>query len=108
MDELTSRFLNAFNDIEKLLIPLSGQEGYTSFVDLVRRGAQRSKAVRDYERDLRGFADLRNAIVHHHRHGQPPTARLCCIPQVQPFRTLCAPTDAALIRSALIHTGIAI
>jgi hypothetical protein len=39
------------------------------FGSLIGRGSNGNAAVRRYERDLREFADLRNAIVHEHPRG---------------------------------------
>ena len=58
----SSRFLAAYNRIERALRGLAGSPD--SFPQLIQRAAKASAAVRRYQNDLRELADLRNAIVH--------------------------------------------
>ena len=58
-------FLSSFNRIEKWMRDEMGNARNMGFTELVRRLAQRKKAViRQYEEDLLQLAQLRNAIVH--------------------------------------------
>ncbi len=61
----SSRFLNAFNKIEKYLRKKAQKGREADFATLLRAAAIISDIpVKYYENDLREFADLRNAIVH--------------------------------------------
>lgn len=64
----SEKFTLAFNQIEEHLRKLSKVDKYTSFYQLVQTVADSNvtihKVVRQYQDDLRQFADLRNAIVH--------------------------------------------
>ncbi len=60
----SDRFLNAFNKIEKHLRVLTGETKEIPFGTIMNKAASIDSTVRYYSRDLREFADLRNAIVH--------------------------------------------
>ena len=64
-DKNSSRFLVAFNKIEKLLKEINDSKDYVTFFKLIDLAGRKNATVRKYEDDLREFADLRNAIVHH-------------------------------------------
>jgi CBS domain-containing protein len=66
MDDLTQRFLGAFADVEQILRRLCKARSDTPFMQLLKEGATRSRAVRSYRDDLGEHSELRNAIVHHY------------------------------------------
>lgn len=70
MDDLSSRFLTAFNKIEQYLRKLCKAKPAESFARLVTQGAEKNAAVHRNEHDLKQFGDLRNAIVHRYE-GRP-------------------------------------
>lgn len=61
----SARFIVAFNKIEKKLKEIIGGASYMTFFKAVELAKKDNATVRKYEDDLREFADLRNAIVHH-------------------------------------------
>ncbi|RUL47793.1 CBS domain-containing protein [Lysinibacillus antri] len=61
----SDRFLIAFNRINHTLRDIVGAKDFQPFYRLVDQGKKKNALVRKYEDDLRSFADLRNAIVHH-------------------------------------------
>lgn len=65
----TQQFLNRFNELEQYLRDTTDSKREVPFGSLIGRASQKNAAVRRYERDLREFADLRNAIVHEHPRG---------------------------------------
>ncbi len=65
----TQQFLNRFNELEQFLREETNSKREVPFGGLIGRGATQNAAVRRHERDLREFADLRNAIVHEHPRG---------------------------------------
>lgn len=65
----TQQFLNRFNELEQFLREATNSKREVPFGGLISREATRNASVRRYERDLREFADLRNAIVHEHPRG---------------------------------------
>jgi len=65
----TQQFLNRFNELEQFLRDETNSKREVPFGGLIGRSATKNAAVRPYERDLREFADLRNAIVHEHPRG---------------------------------------
>lgn len=65
----TQQFLDRFNELEQFLRELTDSKREMPFGSLIGRAVQKNAAVRRYERDLREFADLRNAIVHEHPRG---------------------------------------
>ena len=67
----TERFLTAFIDIETHLARLNQAGSYVPFAALVDQVGKHDPAVRYYSDDLKEYADLRNAIVHKRRDGQP-------------------------------------
>jgi CBS domain-containing protein len=64
MNPLTSRFLSAFNQVERHLRGQAEGDQFTTFATLVDRVAQSNKAVRVLKAALKDFADLRNVLVH--------------------------------------------
>ena len=64
-DKNSSRFLVAFNKIEKFLKEINDSKDYVTFFKSIDLAGRKNATVRKYEDDLREFADLRNAIVHH-------------------------------------------
>ncbi len=65
----TQHFLNRFNELEQFLRDETNSKREVPFGGLIGRAATKNAAVRRRERDLREFADLRNAIVHEHPRG---------------------------------------
>lgn len=61
----SERFLHAFNRITVTLRRIAGVKEYLPFFRLIDLSKKKSVLVRKYEDDLRAYADLRNAIVHH-------------------------------------------
>lgn len=61
----SERFLHAFNRITVTLRKIAGVKEYLPFFRLIDLSKKKSVLVRKYEDDLRAYADLRNAIVHH-------------------------------------------
>lgn len=61
----SERFLQAFNRITATLRKISGVKEHSAFFRLIDMSKKKSALVRKYEDDLRTYADLRNAIVHH-------------------------------------------
>ena len=59
------RFLTAFNRIDHTMRDIVGAKDFMPFYRLVDQAKKKSPLVRKYEDDLRSYADLRNAIVHH-------------------------------------------
>lgn len=65
----TQQFLNRFNELEQGLRDATGSRREVPFGSMIGRTATKNAAVRRHERDLREYADLRNAIVHEHPRG---------------------------------------
>lgn len=61
----SDRFLTAFNRIDHRLRDIIGTKDFMPFYRLVDQAKKKDVLVRKYEDDLRSYADLRNAIVHH-------------------------------------------
>ncbi|MEG0258802.1 MAG: CBS domain-containing protein [Lysinibacillus sp.] len=61
----SDRFLTAFNRIDHTLRDIVGAKDFMPFYRLVDQAKKKDVLVRKYEDDLRSYADLRNAIVHH-------------------------------------------
>lgn len=61
----SDRFIVSYNRIEKALATKVEGNGYLPFYRLIDKAKIKNSVVRKYEDDLREFADLRNAIVHH-------------------------------------------
>ena len=61
----SDRFLTAFNRIDHTMRDMIGAKDFMPFYRLVDQAKKKSPLVRKYEDDLRSYADLRNAIVHH-------------------------------------------
>lgn len=63
--ENSDRFLIAFNRIDHRLRDIVGIKDFTPFYRLIDQAKKKEVLVKKYEDDLRSYADLRNAIVHH-------------------------------------------
>ncbi|WP_431028687.1 CBS domain-containing protein [Lysinibacillus sp. LZ02] len=61
----SDRFLTAFNRIDHTMRDIIGAKDFMPFYRLVDQAKKKSPLIRKYEDDLRSYADLRNAIVHH-------------------------------------------
>ena len=71
MDDLTSRFLDAFTKIEKRVRKISDANKYTTFNDLVEKAINQERSVRRLRDQLKAFGDLRNFLVHEYSSTQP-------------------------------------
>ena len=70
MSERTEAFLTIFNELEQFLRDSTNSGRNVPFGGLIGRSSDSNAAVRTYHRDLREWADLRNAVVHEHPRGQ--------------------------------------
>lgn len=61
----SDRFLTAFSRIEQSMKDIIEAKEHMSFFKLVDKAKRKHPLIRRYEDDLREYADLRNAIVHH-------------------------------------------
>ncbi|PUB13342.1 CBS domain-containing protein [Paenisporosarcina sp. OV554] len=61
----SERFLTAFHRIEQSMKDIIGTNDHLSFFKLVELSKRKNAILRKYEEDLREYATLRNAIVHH-------------------------------------------
>lgn len=78
MDQLTSRFLDAFNGVEDWLRHQMNAPEHAAFPDLLIEMAQASSDVRRHASSLKRLARLRNLIVHNYSREHPlavPTTR---------------------------------
>ena len=72
MERQSSRFLTAFNAIEKHFCNLLGDtEDHIPFGTMIGKLAPRHAAVRHFQDKLRELAKLRNFIIHTHDHADP-------------------------------------
>jgi CBS domain len=123
MDELSSRFLDAFTAIEKHLRTLLDADRHMTFNEMVEKAARVDKGVRRLRGQLKDFGELRNFVVHEYRRDQPtasPSAhaveRLQAIRDelISPPRLIdlfrhqvetCAPTDPVGSAARKMHDG---
>src|SRR5438477_2833094 len=78
MHALTSRFISAFNTIEKRLEAIVGPKDYLPLAQLVDKAAGKNSAVRQFKKRLKSLGNLRNLLVHDHEHDKEvavPTER---------------------------------
>ncbi len=61
----SERFLTAFTRIEQTLKDIVDSKDYMPFFKLIDNAKRKNALIKRYEDDLREYADLRNAIVHH-------------------------------------------
>ncbi|EPD49434.1 hypothetical protein HMPREF1210_03333 [Paenisporosarcina sp. HGH0030] len=61
----SNRFLTAFHRIEHSMKDIIGTNDHLSFYKLVELSKRKNAVVRRFEEDLKEYATLRNAIVHH-------------------------------------------
>lgn len=71
MDDLSSRFLDAFVAIERRLRKALEADRHATFHDLLRRASARDRTVKRLQDHLRDLAELRNFLVHQYRSDQP-------------------------------------
>jgi hypothetical protein len=71
MDDLTSRFLDAFVTIERHLRKMLNADKHMSFYEMVQRAARRDKTVRRLGDRLKDLGELRNFLVHEYRSNEP-------------------------------------
>jgi CBS domain-containing protein len=67
MDNLSSRFLSAYNDIDSHLRLICNLEDGMWFPEVVDRAADKIANVRSLKNELKDYGRLRNAIVHNYR-----------------------------------------
>lgn len=65
MSTNSDRFITSFNRIDHTLREIADVKEYMPFYRLLDRARRKNPLVQKYEDDLRAYADLRNAIVHH-------------------------------------------
>ncbi|WP_042470131.1 CBS domain-containing protein [Bacillus ndiopicus] len=65
MSTNSDRFITAFNRIDHTLREIADVREFMPFYRLIERARRKNPLVQKYEDDLRAYADLRNAIVHH-------------------------------------------
>ena len=71
MDDLTSRFLDAFATIEKHLRRMLDANKYTTFNEMVERAVSQDRSVRRLRDQLKTLGELRNFLVHEYKSEQP-------------------------------------
>jgi hypothetical protein len=69
MPNRTEQFLTRFNELEQYFRETTDSRRNVPFGELINRAGDAQAAVRHYARDLREWADLRNAVVHEHPKG---------------------------------------
>ncbi len=70
MAERTEDFMTRFNELEQFLRDSTRSERNVPFGALVSQAGDSNAVVRHYARDLKEYADLRNAVVHEHPRGK--------------------------------------
>lgn len=70
MSKRTDAFLTTFNELETFLRDTTNSRRNVPFGGLIQRASEENAAVRAHARDLREWADLRNAVVHEHPRGE--------------------------------------
>lgn len=98
MDDLSSRFLDAFSGIEKHLWRLVNADRYTRFNELVDKAASSDRIVRRLRAHLKDFGELRNFVVHEYRRDVP-----AAIPSLHTVEQLIAIRDELLPPPKLIN-----
>jgi predicted transcriptional regulator len=68
MHELTSKFLSAFNRLERTLKDSVRANGHVPFGQLVEQAAASNSAVRGVKKRLKRLGNIRNLFVHEHDH----------------------------------------
>lgn len=63
-DGNSEKFLTTYNELDKYMRKYLNESEWTSHIDLIRKMVKKDKFFKNYEYDLRSYADLRNAIVH--------------------------------------------
>jgi predicted transcriptional regulator len=71
MDDLTSRFLDAFVAVERHLRTMLSADKHMTFNEMVQRAARKDKTVRRLQSRLKDLGELRNFLVHEYRSDQP-------------------------------------
>lgn len=70
MAQRTNEFMTRFNELEQFLRDSTRSERNVPFGALVSQAGESNAVVRHYARDLKEYADLRNAVVHEHPRGK--------------------------------------
>lgn len=70
MDDLSSRFLSAYNEIDRFLRRLGGHGQEVPFMKVLQEAQGKDSGVRSHFVDLKEFAHLRNAVTHTYRNYQ--------------------------------------
>lgn len=60
----SDKFIKSFKELESLLKSILSLEEYISFNRMVEDASKKNSTIRNYQVDLKEFAELRNAIVH--------------------------------------------
>lgn len=106
MDELTSRFIGAFNEIHHLLRKLCDAGSNAEFSKVLKQAAQKSSTVRTYDRELIELNELRNAIIHRYLPDEPiATPCLWAVKRLEAIRDILqAPPKLGSIFRAAVNT----
>ena len=75
MDELSSRYLDAFTAIERHLRRLLDADRHMTFNEMVEKASRADRGVRRLRGQLKDFGELRNFVVHEYRRDQPTASR---------------------------------
>lgn len=124
MDDLSSRFLDAFNRIEDWMRNQLNAPERTEFVELLDGCAKARSGIRRHVSTLKRFARLRNLIAHNYSHDRPlavPTSQtveqivnikneflsppLLLSVATSPVQT-CCPTDPLGCSVKKMHDGV--
>ncbi len=88
-----ARFIHLYNRLSDHLRETTDADKRASFAEMVNRAAQKDAAIRAVENQLKEFADLRNAIVHHRDY---------------PATIIAEPSEAALLEfTAIVEKALA-
>lgn len=106
MHELTSRFVSAYNLIEKRLEAIVALKDYLPFAQLVDKAASKNSAVKQFKKRLKYVGNLRNLLVHDHEH-----AKEVAIPTERTVRgvetlaeTITSPAPLLSVASKAVHS----
>lgn len=88
-----AQFIHLYNRLSDHLRQTTDADKRASFAEMVNRAAQKDAAVRAVENQLKEYADLRNAIVHHRDY---------------PATIIAEPSEAALLEfTAIVEKALA-
>ncbi len=104
MDELTSRFIGAYNEIHRFLRNLCKAGSDAQFSVVLRQAAKSNSTVHAYERELIELNELRNAIIHRYEYEEPiATPCLSVVKRLEAIRDVfqSPPSLGTLFRTAV-------